>query len=48
MKRRRSKYRISGELVSNAVRGDMLTQSLGALKPNGRLISVLNDGKALD
>ncbi|MGI4885818.1 MAG: zinc-binding dehydrogenase [Janthinobacterium lividum] len=27
--------------------GDTLTQSLGALKPNGRLVSVLNDGKEL-
>ncbi|TPG65888.1 NADP-dependent oxidoreductase [Hymenobacter nivis] len=36
------------DLLFDAVSGDTLTQSLGALKPNGRLISVLNDGKALN
>ncbi|WP_233635621.1 zinc-binding dehydrogenase [Hymenobacter setariae] len=35
------------DLLFDAVSGDTLTQSLTALKPNGRLISVLNDGKAL-
>jgi len=35
------------DLLFDAVSGDTLTQSLGALKPNGRLISVLNDGNAL-
>jgi NADPH:quinone reductase-like Zn-dependent oxidoreductase len=35
------------DLLFDAVSGDTLTQSLLALKPNGRLISVLNDGKAL-
>jgi NADPH:quinone reductase-like Zn-dependent oxidoreductase len=35
------------DLLFDAVSGDTLTQSLGALKPDGRLISVLNDGKAL-
>jgi NADPH:quinone reductase-like Zn-dependent oxidoreductase len=35
------------ELLFDAVSGDTLTQSIAALKPNGRLISVLNDGKKL-
>lgn len=35
------------DLLFDAISGDTLTQSLAALKPNGRLISVLNDGKAL-
>jgi len=35
------------ELLFDAISGDTLTQSLAALKPDGRLISVLNDGKAL-
>ncbi len=35
------------DLLFDAVSGDTLTQSLSALKPHGRLISVLNDGKAL-
>ncbi|MVN75495.1 zinc-binding dehydrogenase [Hymenobacter sp. HMF4947] len=35
------------DLLFDAVSGDTLTQSLAALKPNGRLISVLNDGKSL-
>ena len=36
------------ELLFDAISGDTLTQSLSALKPDGRLISVLNDGKSLD
>jgi len=36
------------DLLFDAVSGDTLTQSLLALKPAGRLISVLNDGKALN
>ena len=35
------------DLLLDAVSGDTLVQSLSALKPNGRLISVLNDGKSL-
>lgn len=35
------------DLLFDATSGDTLTQSLAALKPNGRLISVLNDGKSL-
>jgi len=35
------------DLLFDAVSGDTLTQSLATLKPNGRLISVLNDGKNL-
>jgi len=35
------------DLLFDAVSGDTLTQSLSTLKPNGRLISVLNDGKQL-
>lgn len=35
------------DLLFDAISGDTLTQSLGALKPNSRLISVLNNGKAL-
>jgi NADPH:quinone reductase-like Zn-dependent oxidoreductase len=35
------------DLLFDASSGDTLTQSLAALKPNGRLISVLNDGKNL-
>jgi NADPH:quinone reductase-like Zn-dependent oxidoreductase len=35
------------DLLFDAISGDTLTQSLAALKPDGRLISVLNDGKAL-
>jgi NADPH:quinone reductase-like Zn-dependent oxidoreductase len=35
------------DLLFDAVSGNTLTQSLLALKPDGRLISVLNDGKAL-
>ncbi|RZL07912.1 MAG: NADP-dependent oxidoreductase [Hymenobacter sp.] len=35
------------DLLFDAVSGDTLTQSLPALKSNGRLISVLNDGKNL-
>jgi NADPH:quinone reductase-like Zn-dependent oxidoreductase len=35
------------DLLFDAISGDTLTQSLGALKPTGRLISVLNDGKKL-
>lgn len=35
------------DLLFDAISGDTLTQSLTALKPNGRLISVLNDGKGL-
>ncbi|MDJ0365939.1 NADP-dependent oxidoreductase [Hymenobacter sp. H14-R3] len=35
------------DLLFDAVSGDTLSQSLSALKPTGRLISVLNDGKAL-
>ncbi|WP_151088718.1 NADP-dependent oxidoreductase [Hymenobacter baengnokdamensis] len=35
------------DLLFDAISGDTLTQSLAALKPAGRLISVLNDGKAL-
>lgn len=36
------------DLLFDAVSGGTLTQSLLALKPDGRLISVLNDGKALN
>ncbi|RZK33867.1 MAG: hypothetical protein EOO57_12320 [Hymenobacter sp.] len=36
------------DLLFDAVSGDTLTQSLAALKPEGRLISVLNDGKSLN
>jgi NADPH:quinone reductase-like Zn-dependent oxidoreductase len=36
------------DLLFDAVSGDTLTQSLLALKSDGRLISVLNDGKALN
>ena len=36
------------DLVFDAASGDTLTQSLATLKPNGRLISVLNDGKNLN
>ena len=36
------------DLLFDAASGETLTQSLGALKLNGRLISVLNDGKALN
>lgn len=35
------------DLLFDAISGDTLQQSLGALKPTGRLISVLNDGKSL-
>ena len=35
------------DLLFDAISGDTLAQSLAALKPTGRLISVLNDGKAL-
>lgn len=35
------------DLLFDAASGDTLTQSLATLKPNGRLISVLNDGKNL-
>ncbi|QKG56661.1 NADP-dependent oxidoreductase [Hymenobacter sp. BRD128] len=35
------------DLLFDAISGDTLTQSLATLKPTGRLISVLNDGKAL-
>ncbi|RZK41762.1 MAG: NADP-dependent oxidoreductase [Hymenobacter sp.] len=35
------------DVLFDAISGDTLTQSLAALKPNGRLISVLNDGKNL-
>lgn len=35
------------DLLFDAISGDTLNQSLPTLKPNGRLISVLNDGKAL-
>ena len=35
------------DLVFDAASGDTLTQSLPTLKPNGRLISVLSDGKNL-
>jgi NADPH:quinone reductase-like Zn-dependent oxidoreductase len=35
------------DLLFDAISGDTLTQCLTTLKPNGRLISVLNDGKAL-
>jgi len=35
------------DLLFDAASGDTLTQSLATLKPNGRLISVLNDGKSL-
>lgn len=35
------------DLLFDAISGDTLTQSLPVLKPTGRLISVLNDGKAL-
>jgi NADPH:quinone reductase-like Zn-dependent oxidoreductase len=36
------------DLLFDAASGDTLTQSLATLKPNGRLISVLNDGKNLN
>lgn len=36
------------DLLFDAISGDTLNQSLATLKPNGRLISVLNDGKALN
>lgn len=36
------------DLLFDAASGDTLTQSLAALKPTGRLVSVLNDGQALD
>ncbi len=36
------------DLLFDAVGGDTLTQSLGALKPTGRLVSVVNEGKTLD
>ena len=36
------------ELLFDAVGGDTLTQSLGALQPTGRLVSVVNEGKPLD
>jgi NADPH:quinone reductase-like Zn-dependent oxidoreductase len=36
------------DLLFDAISGDTLTQSLSTLKPDGRLISVLNDGKALN
>jgi NADPH:quinone reductase-like Zn-dependent oxidoreductase len=35
------------DLLFDAISGDTLTQSLTTLKPSGRLISVLNDGKNL-
>ncbi|GAB3634484.1 NADP-dependent oxidoreductase [Hymenobacter arcticus] len=35
------------DLLFDAISGDTLNQSLPALKPTGRLISVLNDGKGL-
>lgn len=35
------------DLLFDAASGDTLTQSLATLKPTGRLISVLNDGKSL-
>ncbi|GAA4505638.1 NADP-dependent oxidoreductase [Hymenobacter ginsengisoli] len=35
------------DLLFDAISGDTLAQSLATLKPNGRLISVLNDGKSL-
>jgi len=36
------------DLLFDAVGGDTLTQSLAALKPTGRLTSVVNEGKTLD
>jgi len=36
------------DLIFDAASGDTLTQSLPTLKPSGRLISVLNDGKKLN
>ena len=36
------------DVLFDAASGDTLTQGLPALKPTGRLVSVLNDGQALD
>ena len=36
------------DLLFDAISGDTLAQSLAALKPSGRLISVLNDGQNLN
>jgi NADPH:quinone reductase-like Zn-dependent oxidoreductase len=36
------------DLLFDAASGDTLTQSLATLKPNARIISVLNDGKSLN
>jgi NADPH:quinone reductase-like Zn-dependent oxidoreductase len=35
------------DLLFDGASGETLTQSVAALKPNGRLISILNDGKGL-